>query len=197
MKKIFHLLVLLACGLVVTAQKFPALSENHKKQLLATGIKIPLPAWLPEGFSLDTIIISNIGEKDNGEDRALFIQYSKQLKNGTWQSFYVDAGFDGLGSLWYKGEPVQSPVGKMIMYYQPMEETEPGEKPVQATALIGTEWFTVHGHEFHVFCIVTDEIDRSEDEMEEEHEDEVDKRIFVPIPKNEFKKILQSLQILK
>ncbi len=195
MKKIILLLAVLGLSGLSIAQKFPALSEKHKKQLLATGFKIPLPAWLPEGFELDTIIISNIGEKDNGEDKVLFIQYSKELKDGTWQSFYVDAGFDGLGSLWYKGETVQSPVGKIIMYFQPMEETEPGEKPVKADDLIGTEWFTVHGHEFHVFCIITSEYD--DEEMEEEDEEEIDTRIFVPIPKNEFKKILQSLQVLK
>ncbi len=194
MKKIVFLLSLVCFLIAASAQKFPGLNDAQKKQLLATGFKIPLPTWLPSGFTLDTIFISNIDKKDNGEDRVLFIQYSKQLNDSTWQSFYVDAGFDGLGSLWYKGETVHSPVGKIIMYYQPEEETEEGEEAEKAVDLIGTEWFTVAGYEFHVFCIVS--IEYEDDDMPEEHDD-IDPRKFIPVSKNDFKKILQSLQILK
>lgn len=195
MKQLLLSFLIIAVPVIAGAQVFPGITTAHKKQLLATGIKIPLPTYLPKGFSLDTIIVSNTGKTDTGEDRVLFVQYTKKLPDGRFQSFYAEAGFDGLGSLWYKGETLQSPLGKIILYYQPEEETEEGQKPVKVTDLIGTEWFTVAGTEFHVFCIVTATPPFEEEDLEEE--EEKDPRIFVPIPKTTFKKILQSLRILK
>jgi hypothetical protein len=180
--------------MVAAAQVFPALKASHKKQLLATGYKIPVPTYIPAGFFIDTVI-TKTGKTVNVEDKVLFIQYSKKLPDGTYQGFYVDAGFDGLGSLWYKSETVQSGVGKIEMYYQPFEEVEEGQKPEKVMDLIGTEWFTINKVEFHVFGIVTPAKDEQEEEFIED--EKFDNRTFVPIPKNEFKKILQSLRILK
>lgn len=179
--------------LFATAQVFPGLNASHKKQLLATGYKIPAPTYVPKGFAIDTII-TKTGKGLHPEEKILFIQYCKKLPDGTYQGFYVDAGFDGLGSLWYTGEIVQSGVGKIEMYYQPFEEAEKGQKPERVMDLVGTEWFTVNEVEFHVYSIISAELPGDE----ETTTDEVfDNRKFVPVPKTEFKKILQSLRILK
>ncbi len=180
--------------LFATAQVFPVLKVSEKKQLLATGYKIPVPTYVPKGFVIDTII-TKTSKSLEAYDKVLFIQYSKELPDGTYQGFYIDAGFDGLGSLWYKSETITTGVGKVEMYYQPFEDAEEGQKPEQIMDLIGTEWFRVNKVPFHVYSIVTVTPPEDEEEMEEEGED--DNRKFVPISKVEFKKILQSLRILK
>lgn len=196
MKKIFLPLLFILNCLFATAQVFPALKAAHKKQLLATGYKIPVPTYIPAGFAIDTVI-TKTGKNIDPEDKILFIQYTKKLTDGTYQGFYIDAGFDGLGSLWYKSETIQSAVGKIEMYYQPFEEMEEGQKPERVMDLIGTEWFTINNTEFHVYSIVSAALSEEDEEMEMEADEEFDNRKFVPIPKEEFKKILQSLRILK
>lgn len=148
----------------------------------------------PAGFIIDTII-TKTSKSLKPEDKILFIQYSKKLPDGTYQGFYIDAGFEGLGSLWYNSETIQSAVGKIEMYYQPFEEAIEGMKPEQMTELIGTEWFMIDKIDFHIFCMVSAATNEQEDELIED--DEFDKRKFIAISKSEFRKILQSLRILK
>jgi len=189
MKKILLPVFFICSTLFANAQVFPALKASHKKQLLATGYKIPIPTYIPKGFVIDTVI-TKTGKSVNIQDKVLFIQYSKEMPDGTYQGFYIDAGFDGLGSLWYKSETIQSAVGKIEMYYQPFEDAEEGQKPERVMDLVGTEWFSVNKVEFHVFSIIS-----IDDELEED--EAIDNRKFVAVPKAEFKKILQSLRILK
>jgi hypothetical protein len=177
------------------SQDFPGLNANHKKKMLGSGLKIPLPTWLPAGFTLDTFEIKT-GKNVPVQEKVLLIQYTKKINDSTWQSFIVEAGFDGLGSLWYDNETVQSPVGKIEYYYQPIDkDSKPvdGSKPKQED-LIMTEWFTVDKTDFHIQCIVTTvgeyQVMGDEDEAE-------DKYKYAAIAKEDFKKILQSLQVLK
>ena len=173
------------------SQVFPGLKPNHKKQLLATNIKIPLPTWLPVGFTIDTFEIKT-GKSVQAQDKILYVQYSKKINDSTWQSFMIEAGFDGLGSLSYDKETIQSPVGKIAFYYQPYEEID-GKKEKQVD-LVSTEWFQVNNIPFHVLSIVTagNEFEVIGDEDEPE-----DKYKYVPVSKDDFKKILESLQVLK
>src|SRR5688572_12778619 len=112
MKKTLLALLFLYSTLIATAQIFPGLKASHKKQLLSSGYKIPMPTYVPAGFIIDTII-TKTGKSLKPEDKILFIQYSKKLPDGTYQGFYIDAGFEGLGSLWYNSETIQSAVGKI------------------------------------------------------------------------------------
>jgi len=173
------------------SQLFPGLNAAHKKKLLATGIKIPLPTWLPAGFSLDTFE-TKAGKNIRVQDKILYIQYTKKLNDSTWQSVMVEAGFDGIGSLSYDRETVQSPLGKIEFYYQPYEEID-GKKEKQED-LISTEWFEVNNIPFHLLNVITIgnefEILGDDDESEEKYN-------YIPLGKDDFKKIIQSLQILK
>lgn len=189
---------LLLCCLLITcseifSQYFPGLKPQHKKILLASGIKIPLPTWLPDGFTLDTFEVKT-NKAIPVEDKILYVQYSKKINDSTWQSVMVEAGFDGLGSLWYARESVISAVGKIEMYYQPYEETGNGKKE-KIEDLVSTEWFEVNKTAFHVISIVTlpgGEFETVGDEYEAES-----KYNYIPVSKEDFKRILQSLQILK
>src|SRR5688572_12559708 len=98
MKKLLLALLFMCSTLFATAQVFPALKASHKKQLLATGYKIPVPTYIPKGFVIDTVI-AKTGKSVSIQDKVLYIQYSKEMPDGTYQGFYIDAGFDGLGSL--------------------------------------------------------------------------------------------------
>ena len=189
--KVLPLLFALIC-FAGHSQNFPGLNAVHKKKILASGLKTPLPTWLPSGFALDTFEIKT-GKNVLVQDKVLLVQYTKKINDSTWQSFIVEAGFDGLGSLWYDNETVQSTVGKIEFYYQPLETGDSGKKEKQED-LIMTEWFTVDKLDFHVQCIVTSgnefELMGDEDEAENKYK-------YVPINKEDFKKVLQSLQILK
>jgi hypothetical protein len=175
------------------AQNFPGLKPQHKKILLASGMKIPLPTWLPDGFNLDTLEIK-INKAIPVQDRILYVQYTKKINDTTWQSIMVEAGFDGLGSMDYKGESVSSLIGKIELYYQPYEETGNGKK-TKLEDVIYTEWFEVNKVSFHVLSIVTmpgGEFEALGNENEAE-----DKYNYTPVSKDDFKKILQSLQVFK
>ncbi len=179
-------------SLLSHSQNFPGINASHKKKILTGGVKTPLPTWLPSGFALDTLEIKT-GKNVLVQDKVLLIQYTKKINDSTWQSFILEAGFDGLGSLWYDHETVQSDVGKIEFYYQPLETGDNGKKEKQED-LIMTEWFVVDKLDFHVQCIVSSgaEFDLMGDK------DEADNKYkYVPMSKEDFKKILQSLQILK
>ena len=190
MKRTALLFAFIVSNLLLHAQVFPGINAANKKKLLATGYSIPLPTYIPAGFKLDTIILANLTKSARNDEKTLIVRYEKKINDSTYQSFHIDAGFDGLGSLWFKGETVNSAVGKIYMYYQPLEEAEAGQKPERVMDLVGTEWFTVKGTEFHVFCMV------SEDYPPEES-DEADYYRYIPISKAEFKKVLASLKVLK
>jgi hypothetical protein len=193
MKKQVLLFFFIAITSIAYSQNFPGLNPNSKKKLLASGMKIPLPTWLPEGFKLDTFEVKT-NKSIPVQDRVLYIQYTKKLNDSTWQSFMVEAGFDGLGSLWYESDPIQSAVGKIELYYQPYETGDNGKKEKQED-LILTEWFEVNHVSFHIFNIVT--IPGGEFEAVGDEDEGEDKYQYVAISKDDFKKILQSLQVLK
>ena len=173
------------------SQVFPGIKPAHKKQLLATSIQIPLPTWLPDGFTVDTFEIRT-NKSVPAQDKVLYIQFSKKLNDSTWQSFMVEAGFAGTDRLSYGSETVRSQVGEIIFYYQPSEEID-GKKQKQED-VVTTEWFEVNKVPFHVLNIISggDEFEVLGDEDESET-----KYNYVPLKKEDFKKILESLEILK
>ena len=196
MKKILLLLLLVTSSIIESySQNFPGVDPNHKKKMLGSGLKIPLPTWLPAGFTLDTFEIKT-GKNVPAQEKILLIQYIKKINDSTWQSFIVEAGFDGLGSLWYDNETIESPVGKIQYYYQPVDkEAKPknGNFPKQED-LVMSEWFTVDKTDFHIQCIITS---GGEYEILPDQDEADDKYKYVAIPKDDFKKILQSLAVLK
>lgn len=175
------------------SQNFPGLKPQHKKILVASGMKIPLPTWLPDGFTLDTLEIK-INKAIPVQDKILYVQYTKKINDSTWQSIMVEAGFDGLGSMDYKSESVSSVVGKIEMYYQPYEDMGNGKKEKQED-VVSTEWFDVNKTAFHVFSIVT--MPGGEFEAVGDEDEGEEKYNYKPVSKDDFKKILQSLQIFK
>ena len=91
MKKTLLLLVALALfSFLGHSQDFPGLNANHKKKMLGSGLKIPLPTWLPAGFALDTFEIKT-GKNVPVQEKVLLIQYTKKINDSTWQSFIVKA----------------------------------------------------------------------------------------------------------
>ena len=190
MKKLFVVFILITLYNNGYSQVFPGLNSAAKKKLLASGIKMPLPTWLPEGFKIDTFE-TNAGKSVRTSDKVLYVQYSKKLNDSTWQSFMVEAGFDGIGSLSYDKETIQSPVGKIELYYQPYEEIN-GKKEKQEH-LISTEWFQINTILFHVLNIVTA---GNEFEVLGDKDESENKYNYIPLSKSDFKNILQSLQIL-
>ena len=191
MKKLIFIFLFGVFSITGYSQLFPGLNLSHKKKLLATDIKIPLPTWLPAGFSLDTFEI-RAGKNIQVQDKVLYVQYTKKLNDSTWQSVMIEAGFDGIGSLSYDRETIQSPLGKIEFYYQPFEKID-GKKEKKED-LISTEWFEVNTLPFHLLNVITVgnefEILGDDDESEEKYN-------YIPLSKDDFKKIIQSLQILK
>ena len=193
MKKLLLLSLLTSFCLISFAQNFPGLKPQHKKILLANGMKIPLPTWLPDGFALDTLEIK-INKSIPVQDKILYVQYTKKINDSTWQSFIVEASFEEIEPLWRNPETVQSSIGNINFHYQPYAGKE-NEKKVKMEGVISTEWFEVNQIPFHVLCIVTEpggEFEAIGDENEKE-----DKYNYKPVNKDDFKKILQSLQIFK
>jgi hypothetical protein len=188
MKKVSLLLVMLAALLWASAQTFPGLTASQKKQLLTCGYKVPMPTWLPAGFKVDSLVTLT-GKSVSIEEKTLLVHFAKEVKPGTQQAFTIMAGFDGLGSLWYKSEKIQSGVGVVEMYYQPYEEPVDGKRE-QVKDLIATEWFTVGKTDFNIT------VSTPFDQYAEEYAEESGVRYEV-ISKTDFKKILQSLKVLK
>jgi hypothetical protein len=192
MKKIILLSLLTGLLLSVAAQTFPGVNADQRKQVLAAGYKIPLPTYLPAGFVMDSMIIKT-GKQLKAWDKTIFARYSRRQSDGSWQSFYVEAGFDGIGSLWYDAETVQSGVGKIDLYYQPMEDEDGDGKKTKLEDMIGTEWFKVGGVEYHVYCYTPPPATQEDVNADTV----VDPRKYKIISKVEFKKILQSLKVFK
>ena len=194
MRKQFLLFLFIVITLTASSQDFPALNPTDKKKLLASGIMIPLPNWLPEGFKLDTFEVKT-SKSIPVQDKMLYVQYTKKVNDSTWQSFMIEAGFEpDLESIWHNPEILQSPIGQIGFYYQPYEQTSDGKKKKQED-MISTEWVEINKVAFHVFCIVTmpgGQFEALGDEDEREH-----KYQYKAINKDDFKKILQSLQVLK
>ena len=190
MKKMFLLFSFIVSSFICYSQAFPGLKPVHKKQLLACGIKIPLPTWLPAGFSVETFEIKT-GENTSDQEKILSIHYNKKINDSTWQSFMVEANFEKYHPpLGNHPEIVQSSFGEIKFYYQPVETNVVNKKE----DLISTDWFNVNNISFYVFSIVSSgkefQVVGDEDESENKYR-------YVPVSKEDFKKILQSLQVLK
>lgn len=184
MKRLFCFLLLIISTIPAFTQNiiFPGLSETQKQKLLSTRIAVPLPTWIPQGFSV-TGVVTKTGKSVKIENKILTITYSKKLPKGSLQ-FTIEAGFDGLGSLPYDGdETVKSKVGNIFLYYEPVEEVDDGKK-VKYTGFIITEWFTVKNLDFHV-------------DFSHENEEIRNNRATPKLSKADVKKILQSLQVLR
>jgi hypothetical protein len=175
------------------AQNFPGLKPQHKKILLASGMKIPLPTWLPDGFNLDTLEIK-INKAIPVQDKILYVQYTKKINDSTWQSFFVGAEFEESDRLGHKPEIVQSPVGEIKFHYQPDVEGLNGKKE-KMEGFISTEEFEVNSTAFRVMSIVT--IPGGEFEVLGDEDESEMKYNYKPVSKDDFKKILQSLQVFK
>lgn len=185
MKKQIYLLIFILIPLLTFAQNktvFPGLTESQKQKLLGTKIPMPLPTWIPGGFSVINIV-NKTAKSIKIENKVLTITYGKKLANGHVLKFKIDAGFDGLGDLPYQGgESIKSKLGDIWLYYEPIEEIDDGRK-VKYIGFIQTEWFQVKGLDFHVVFI-------------QNEDDDVNKRL-PKITKADAKKILQSMQVLK
>jgi hypothetical protein len=192
MKKTILLGLFTGLFMVAFGQTFRGVSAIQKKQLLVAGHKIPVPTYLPAGFVLDSLDIQT-SKQLKAWEKVIYLRYSRKQADGKWQSFYVEAGFDGIGSLWYDAETVQSGVGKIDLYYQPMEDEDGDGKKTKIEDMIGTEWFTVGGTAFHVYCFTP----APQFQEEPNSNTVIDPRKYTIIPKTEFKKILQSLKIFK
>jgi hypothetical protein len=182
MRKQICVLLLIISTVSYSQTQFPGLAQAQKQKLLSTKIPVPLPAWIPQGFAV-TSIITKTGKPVKIENKVLTITYGKRSANGHILKFKIDAGFDGLGDLPYSGgEAVRSKVGSIWLYYEPIEEIDDGRK-VKYVGFIQTEWFKVRGLDFHVSFI-------------QSNDDDLNKRL-PKISKADVKKILQSMQVLK
>jgi hypothetical protein len=147
MKRILLTLVLsLAACSAVSAQAFPGLTPQTKKQLATAkrSVGFALPTWLPAGFKLSQVHAA-VGRRVKLDDRQLVFVYSRELANGKLQRFAFEAGFDGLGDLMYEGgKTLRTPVGRVHLYYQPK-----GHEDKKMLDFAMTEWFDVRGTAFH------------------------------------------------
>ena len=181
-KQICTLLLFVITTSAFTQTIFPGLSEAQKQKLLSTKIPMPLPTWIPEGYSV-TNIITKTGKTIKIENKVLTITYGKKLPNGRMLEFKIDAGFDGIGDLMYEGgERIKSKVGDIWLFYEPFEED--GDKKIKTYGLIMTEWFDIHNLAFDVvFSADSDNAKLN--------------RTKPKISKADAKKVLQSMQVLK
>ena len=184
MKRIFFLTAFTFLATFSFAQIiFPGLSDKQKQQLISTKIAIPLPTWIPDGFSVNKIV-TKTGTSIKLENKIYIVTYEKKLTNGNSLKFSIDAGFEGLGDLPYDGsETIKSHVGNIYLYYEPYEEDMNGKK-VKAFGFIMTEWFNVNKLAFHVSFNSQNPNDKPDNTKPK-------------ISKADVKKILQSLQVLK
>lgn len=138
--------VVAAASVAATAQIFPGLTPEVKKELAAAKRSVPfaLPTWLPQGFTLSRVH-AVVGPRVKIEDKQLVLVYTRSLPNGRMQRFSIEAGFDGLGDLMYdRMKKIRSGVGIVHLAYQP--EGEDGKKQ---TDFAMTEWFNVGRTAFH------------------------------------------------
>ena len=150
MKKQICLLLFILITISAFAQiTFPGLSEAQKQQLLNTKIAMPLPTWIPDGYSVSNIV-TKTGKSIKIENKVLIITYGKKLNNGHTIEFKIDAGFDGIGDLPYEGnQAIKSKVGNIYLYYEPFDEDADGKK-IKQYGLIMTEWFDIKNLAFDV-----------------------------------------------
>lgn len=185
MKKLLFLhtfIVITMLGYTQSSTIFPGLSESQKQQLLNTKIAVPLPTWIPHGFSV-TKVVTKTGRSIRIENRILTIVYGRKSGNGSALEFTIDAGFDGIGSLDYEGETVKSKAGNITLYYEPYEDIGDNKK-VKQWGLIQTEWFDIKNLAFNV-------------NFSAQSINEKLNRTKPKISKTEAKKILQSMHVLK
>lgn len=167
----------------VKAQNFSGLTDLQKAKILKTKVAIPLPTWLPEGFTASTVI-TRTAKVIPIQDRILSVTYTRKLLRGKVEQFTIEAGFDGIGDMAYEnGIIINSGAGKIELYYEPMEEIEGGKKQ-KVKGLVQTEWFDVKNLAFHVVFSL------------EPNEEKKSSNAVVTTLANA-KKILASIQILK
>lgn len=183
MKKIFSLSLFMLLTILSFSQvTFPGLSEKQKQQLLNTKIPMPLPTWIPEGYSI-VDVVTKTGRSIKIENKVLTITYGKTGGGKNSPQFTIDAGFDGIGSMDYEGETIKSKVGNITLYYEPYED-EGDNKKVKQWGLIQTEWFDIKNLAFLV-------------NFSSQSTNEKANKTKPKISKADAKKILQSMQVLK
>ena len=160
---------------------FPGISPTHKQKILNTKIPFPLPTWLPEGFKV-THVITKTGKSIRIDNKVLSVTYAKKLSKGTLE-FVIEAGFDGIGSMDYEGEKIETKVGDIYLYYEPYEDIGEGKKARQ-WGMIRTEWFDVKELAFYVG-------------FSQQSTNESVNKTKPKISKAVAKRILQSIQILR
>ena len=186
MKKIIYLILFIISAISVSAQNkiiFPGLSEIQLQKIVNTKIPVPLPTWIPDGFSV-TNIITQTGRHVKLENKIFTITYSKKSSDGKLLEFKIEAGFEGIGDLPYEGgELIKSKAGNIYLFYEPFEEDMNGKK-IKTSGLIMTEWFSVHNLAFDVV-------------FSSPGQNETINKTKPKISKTDAKKILQSMQVLK
>jgi hypothetical protein len=182
MKKYYILLITLCSFNSFSQTVFPGITDAQKQQLLNTKIPVPLPTWIPEGYTV-TNIITKTGRAIKIQNKVLSITYSKKITGGKPMEFRIEAGFDGIGDLMYEGETVKSKVGNITLCYEPYEEDGEGKK-IKQYGFIQTEWFDIKNL---AFCVI----------FGMHSENEKINRTRPKISKADAKKVLQSMQVLK
>ncbi|MDQ6722870.1 MAG: hypothetical protein M3Z01_01210, partial [Thermoproteota archaeon] len=94
MKKIIYLILLILSAISVSAQNkiiFPGLSEIQLQKIVNTKIPVPLPTWIPEGYSV-TNIITKTGRQVKLENKTFRITYGKKSTDGKLLEFKIEAG---------------------------------------------------------------------------------------------------------
>ncbi len=83
---------------------------------------IPLPTWLPEGFTVEDID-ANLGKNLSSDSLAVTILYSKKLANGKKQAFIIETRFE-FGDLPYS-DPIfiTSALGNICLFYEPVDDS--------------------------------------------------------------------------
>jgi hypothetical protein len=152
MRAVYVILAVCCITLGTSAQakstaKYPGVSAEQLRTLqnIKRIIPVPLPTWLPDGFKLEKIH-SKIGRGVKIYDREFVLIYSRKLPNGKLQRFGLEAGFDGLGDLFYdETKVIQSPLGKIYLIYEPIDP-EDGKK---LDNFVMTQWFRVGSIDYH------------------------------------------------
>ncbi len=130
-------------ALEIALKRFPGFDTAQMRLLLIAHKHycIPLPTWLPEGFSVEKVV-TRIGKTVKQENKELYITYSKQLSNGKKQSFTIEAGIDGIGDLLYQTtHTIKSQPDLIGLCYEPRDET--GTKTLKR--YVRSQWFDCNG----------------------------------------------------
>ncbi|HMO80319.1 MAG TPA: hypothetical protein PKD24_05975 [Pyrinomonadaceae bacterium] len=160
--------------------KYPGVSPAQLKTLQSMNrtIPIPLPTWLPTGFTLEKIQ-SRLGRGVKVYDREFTLIFRRSLADGKFQQFALSAGFEGLGDLLYdETSIIKSPIGTIYLLYEPIDP-EDGKR---IEKYVMTQWFRVGSLDYHYVGMYG---------YEEGNED----HLMIPLADTE--RILRSLQRLK